>query len=123
MLCDHAKLDATVGAGCGHSSPSPLRFSEYVLSPNKQAAGSNSEDLEKVRDYAARRPTAAMRQCADNPVQDVIEAFSDIFRKKSKHEVAIFLQQRILAPVAPVRFGTREMLFPIQLNSYTRIRA
>ena len=75
-----------------------------------------SKDLEKVWDCTCRRSSAAMRQCADNPVQDVIKALSNIPRKKSKHEIAILLQQRILTPIAPVRFCAGKMLFAVQLN-------
>jgi len=64
-----------------------------------------------------------MRQSAENPVQHFIKTLSNIFRKKPQHKIAILLQQSILTPVTPVCFGVCEMLFPVQLNSYARVRA
>jgi hypothetical protein len=58
-----------------------------------------------------------MRQSAENPVQHIIKTLSNIFSKKPKHKIAILLQQSILTPVTPVRFGAGKMLFPVQLNS------
>ena len=64
-----------------------------------------------------------MRQCAENRVQHLVKPFPHVLCKKSKYKIAVLLQQSILTPVAPISFGARKMLFTIQLNRYTRIRA
>jgi hypothetical protein len=64
-----------------------------------------------------------MSQCPDNCIQHFIKPFSNIFCKKPKYKIAILLQESILSPVAPVRFHSGKMLFAVQLNRYSRIRA
>ena len=85
--------------------------------------GVGSKDLEKVRGCCRGRSTAAMRQCADNRIQHLIKPFPNIFCKKPKHKIAVLLQQKILSTVAPVRFDAGKMLFAVQLNRDTCIRA
>jgi hypothetical protein len=51
-----------------------------------------------------------MGQRSEDPVQHFIQALSNVFGEESKHEIAILLQQNILAPVATVRFGAGKML-------------
>jgi len=69
----------------------------YLSSPSK--------DLEKVRESRCWRPAGSMGQRSDNPVQNFIQALSNVFGEEPKHEIAILLQQNVLAPVASVRLG------------------
>jgi hypothetical protein len=62
-----------------------------------------SKDLETEREGRRWSPAASMGQCSENPVQHFIKALCNIFREKAKNQIAIFLQQNILVPVAAVR--------------------
>jgi hypothetical protein len=71
---------------------------------------SPSKDLETIREGRCWRPAGSMGQRSEDPVQHFIQALSNVFGEESKHEIAILLQQNILAPVATIRFGAGKML-------------
>jgi hypothetical protein len=53
----------------------------------------------------------------------VIETLADILSQKPKHEVTVFLQKRVLAPVPAVGIGIGQMLWPVQFYSHPHLRA
>ena len=61
-----------------------------------------------------------MRQRSDNPVQNLIETLSHVFRQEAQHEVAVLLQQNVLPPVSPIGVGVIQILATIQFDRYPR---
>ena len=64
-----------------------------------------------------------MNQCGKDGIQDVIEACADILRQEAQDEISVLLQESVLPPVTPVRFGVRQMLRAVQLDHHTRLWA
>jgi hypothetical protein len=56
-------------------------------------------------------------------IQHQVQFLSRVLRKKAQYEVAVLLEQLILAPVTAVGDRIREMLGTIQLHRDTGIRA
>ena len=46
-----------------------------------------------------------MRQRSQDRVEDRIKLFADVLSQEPKHEIAVFLQQPVLAPVAAIGIG------------------
>jgi len=63
---------------------------------------------------------ASVRQRPENRVQNLIETSSDIFGEKTQHQVAMFLKQNVLAPIAAVRVCVGKMLPAVQFNRHAR---
>ncbi len=59
---------------------------------------------------------STVRKRSQEGVQNRIKALANIFGKEPQHEISMPLKQRVLAPVAPIRFGVREMLSAVQLD-------
>jgi len=65
----------------------------------------------------------AGNQGGDDGVQDVVQSFAGILREEPEHEVFILLEEYILSPVPPIRFRIRQMLWAVQFDDDTSIRA
>ena len=64
-----------------------------------------------------------MNERGQDRVKNLVEVLAGVFRQKSQYKVSMLLEQRILAPVPPIRVNISEMLGPIQLNDHARLRA
>ena len=63
-----------------------------------------------------------MCQSAENSVEHIVEMFADVLSEESQHDVAIFLKQHVLAPVATIGLGISQMLASVNLNRDARFR-
>jgi len=60
-----------------------------------------------------------MRQHAENRIQHIIQLDADILNRKPQHEVAVFLQQSVLASITAVGVFVGEVLTAVEcLASY-----
>lgn len=57
-----------------------------------------------------------MRHRGNDRVQHEIKTFADIFSEEAQDKIAMLLKQRIFTAVAPIRFGVRKVLCPVQLD-------
>ena len=58
----------------------------------------------------------AVRQCAENRVEHGVELLANVFGQEPQHEVAVLLQEQILAAVTAIGLRAVEMLRAVQLN-------
>src|SRR5947208_141302 len=66
---------------------------------------------------------SAGAQRPQNPIEHRVEFLSQVLGKIAQDEIAVLLQQLILASIAAVRDGVREMLTAIDFDDDARIRA
>jgi hypothetical protein len=69
---------------------------------------------------AALLPTAA--EYPQDGIEHSIELLAHVLGEKAQDEVAVLLQELILAPVPAIRVRIREMLGAVELNDQPRIR-
>src|SRR5699024_3754585 len=67
-----------------------------------------------------RSTIVAMCHRPQNRVQDDVELLADVLGEEAQHQIAVLLQQLILAQIAPVRDGIAEVLSAIQLDGDAR---
>jgi hypothetical protein len=69
------------------------------------------------------RCISAGAQRPQNPIEHRVEFLSQVLGEIAQDEIAVLLQQLILASIAAVRDGVREMLTAIDFDDEARIRA
>ena len=69
------------------------------------------------------RASLTVRQRAKDGVQGGVEALADIGAEEAEDVIAVFLQQGVLAAVAAVRSGVREMLVAVEFQNQSRFDA
>jgi hypothetical protein len=57
-----------------------------------------------------------MGQRSEYCIQDAIKSLADVFSEESQDEVAAFLEQRVLAPIATVCLHVRKVLWSVQFD-------
>jgi hypothetical protein len=75
------------------------------------------DELERL---GLRSRAATPGQHSQNRIEHGVQVLADVLGKKMQHEVAVFLQQLILSPIATIRDGIREVLSAVEFDSYTR---
>ena len=55
-------------------------------------------------------------QRALDGVQDIIQVLAEVFGQEAEHEISMFLERGVLAPVATVSLGISQMLSAIQFD-------
>ena len=74
-------------------------------------------------DAGDRRLSVAMVQCPHDGVEHRVQLLAHVLGQKPQNEIAVLLQQLVLASIAPVGDRIGEMLRAIQLHGDTRLSA
>ena len=57
-----------------------------------------------------------VRHCPQDGIQNLIEILTNVFGKEAEDQIAVFLQQSILATITPVCIRVAQMLATIQFD-------
>jgi hypothetical protein len=63
-----------------------------------------------------------MRQRSHDCIQNVIEPFTNVFRKKPQNEVPVLLQECVFPAISPIGFGIGQVLRAVEFNHETTLR-
>jgi hypothetical protein len=61
-----------------------------------------------------------MCQRSQDGIEHIVKVFTDVLCQEAQHEVAVLLQQRILAPVMAVGLGISQVLGTVQFDGEAR---
>jgi hypothetical protein len=82
---------------------------------------SGADSPYKLYGLGRRKRGSLMTECPQDRLEHHVQFPAHIFRKEAQHQVAVLLQQLVLASVATVRDRIREMLRAVQLHRHTGI--
>ena len=91
--------------------------------PTQEGGGSAPRSKVRVdgrvggRQHRSECALTFSKEHAQNRVEHLVEFLSNILGKKSQHEIAVFLQQAILASITAICFHVREVLRTVQFYS------
>ena len=68
-----------------------------------------------------RSRLAPVRECSKDRIKHCIESPAHVRREEPQHQVAMFLEQQVLAPIAAIRVFAVEMLRSVHLDRHTGV--
>lgn len=80
-------------------------------------------DTDMVEQDRCPAALSAAAEHSEDGIEYPIGLLARVRGEEAQDEVAILLQERVLAPVPPIRLGSPEMLAAIERNDQARLRA